>query len=96
MAHTISLQYMEPGDPQPRAGYEFTDAELELPEGGTVPRIGEFIQLVTEKSTKSYVVLAVHTRIFMVDPNNKPGWHTYITVGPESEVKDQRLLAIRE
>jgi hypothetical protein len=96
MTHTISLQYMEAGDARPRAGYEFTDGELAVPEGGTVPRVGEFIQLVRSDSTKSYVVLAVHTRIVMLDPNQTPGWHTYVTVGPESEVKDSRLLAIHE
>lgn len=96
MSHTISLQYMEQGDSQPRAGYEFTDGELEVPQGGTVPRIGEFLQLVTGNSSKSYVVLAVHTRIVMLDPAAKPGWHSYVTVGPASEVADTRLLAIRE
>lgn len=95
MAYTISLQYMEKDDPAPRAGYEFTDAELRLPEGASVPRIGEFLQLVTGTSTKSYVVLAVHTRIVMLG-HNEPGWHAYVTVGPESEVTDPRLLQIRE
>jgi len=28
--------------------------------------------------------------------NDKPGWHTFVTVGPASEVEDQRLLAARE
>lgn len=93
--HTISLQYMESGDQLPRAGYEFTDAGLEIPVGGTVPRVGEFLQLVTDKSTKSYVVLAVHTRIVLM-PDQEPGWHTYVTLGPDSEVVDKRLLAIRE
>ncbi|MFX1682872.1 hypothetical protein PV762_26965 [Mitsuaria sp. CC2] len=96
MRHTISLQYMKPEDSKPSAGYEFTDSELELPDGGTVPRVGEFIQLVTDKSTTSYVVLAVHTRIFLADPKIKPGWHSYVTVGPVKNVPDPRLLAIRE
>lgn len=95
MPHTISLQYMAPGDELPRAGYEFTDAELEIPTGGTVPRIGEFLQLVTDKSAESYVVLAVHTRIVLL-PGQEPGWHTYVTVGPVSAVTDKRLLAVRE
>jgi hypothetical protein len=96
MSHTISFQYMENNDPAPRAGYEFTDGEFKLPAGASVPRIGEFLQLVTGSSSKSYVVLAVHTRIVMLDPNSEPGWHTYVTVGPESEVADPRLLHIRE
>ena len=96
MSHTISLQYMEKNDEAPRAGYEFTDGEFKLPEGASVPRVGEFLQLVTLTSSKSYVVLAVHTRIMMLDPEQEPGWHTYVTVGPESEVADPRLLRIRE
>lgn len=87
---------MEKDYDQPRAGYELTDGEFELPEGGTVPRIGEFLQLITADATKSYVVLAVHTRIFMADPHQKPGWHTYVTLGPDHEVEDKRLLSIRE
>lgn len=96
MRHAISLQYLKDGDELPRAGYEFTDGDIELPEGATVPRVGEFIQLVTNESAKSYVVLAVHTRIMMVGSTAQPNWHTFVTVGPDAGVKDQRLLAIRE
>jgi hypothetical protein len=95
MRHTISFQYMAPDYDAPRAGYEITDAELELPEGAHVPRVGEFLQLITDNGTDDYVVFAVNTRIFMVGQQD-PGWHTYITVGPGSEVKDKRLLMIRE
>lgn len=96
MAYTISFQYMEPDDEQPSAGYEITDCEFNLPEGCHVPRVGEFIQLVKGDSANSYVVLAVQTRIFMPDPKENPGWHTYVTLGPDSQVSDQRLLIIRE
>ncbi|MGK5032611.1 hypothetical protein ACQ4W7_23975 [Janthinobacterium sp. MDT1-19] len=95
MAHSISLQYMEPDDATPRAGYEFTDGGLELPEGAPVPRIGEFMQLILGDSSKSYVVLAVHTRLFMLDPK-AIGWHSVVTLGPGAQVADQRLLIIRE
>lgn len=95
MAHTISLQYMKKDDEKPAAGYEFTDASLDLPAGMHVPRVGEFMQLLTEKSADSYVVLAVNTRLVMFEGQD-PGWHTVITLGPGHEVVDQRLLIIRE
>lgn len=95
MGHTICLQYMESGDELPRAGYEFTDAGLELSEGAPVPRVGEFMQIVTGKSTKDYVVLAVNTRAYLLE-GHPPGWTSYITLGPGDQAPDQRLLAIRE
>lgn len=95
MAHSISLQYMEPGEDAPRSGYEFTDGALELPDGASVPRVGEFMQLILGDSAKSYVVLAVHTRLFMLDPD-AVSWHSVVTLGPDSQVSDQRLLIIRE
>lgn len=96
MAHTICLQYMERGDELPRAGYEFTDAGLNMPDGAPIPRVGEFMQIVTGESTKDYVVLAVNTRMFLLKGQDEPTWNTYITLGPGSDAPDQRLLAIRE
>lgn len=87
---------MEPKDDAPRAGYELTDAEFPLPEGASVPRIGEFIQIVTRTSAEHYVVLAVQTRIMLLDEPANAGWHTYVTVGPTKDVTDPRLLLIRE
>jgi len=95
MTHSISFQYIEPGWEAPRAGYEITDQGFDLPPGAPVPRVGEFVQLVQPDSSDSYVVLAVHTRIFMLGAE-APGFHSVVTVGPASGVDDQRLLAIRE
>ncbi|MES2756346.1 MAG: hypothetical protein V4693_03145 [Pseudomonadota bacterium] len=95
MGHTISLQYMEAGWEEPRAGYEFTDGEFPVPQNGHVPRVGEFIQLLTPESAKMYQVLAVNTRI-AIFPGQEPGWHSYLTVGPADEASDQRLTRIRE
>jgi hypothetical protein len=86
---------MEPDDELPRAGYEFPDGGLDLTEGAPVPRVGEFMQIVTGETTKHYVVLAVNTRLFLLH-GQPPGWLSYVTLGPGSQVKDQRLLAIRE
>jgi hypothetical protein len=95
MAHTISFQYIESGDDAPRAGYNITDQELTLPEGLHVPRVGEFVQIVTDVMSDSFLVLAVHTRISMF-PGQAPGWHTYVTVGPDTDAPDIRLTYIRE
>lgn len=95
MAHTISFQYMEAGDSTPRAGYELDEREYEIPENGHVPRVGEFIQLVFLEKTATYQVLAVNTRIVVLG-DQRPGWHTYLTVGPASEAPDERLTRIRE
>ncbi|WP_436533785.1 hypothetical protein [Janthinobacterium sp. MDT1-19] len=53
------------------------------------------MQLILGDSSKSYVVLAVHTRLFMLDPK-AIGWHSVVTLGPGAQVADQRLLIIRE
>jgi hypothetical protein len=95
MAHTISFQYMGPNDDLPNAGYELPEGEFKIPEGAHVPRVGEFINLIIDKGAFDLVVLAVNTRIFAMG-DAEPGWHSYITVGPASEVQDQRLVAIRE
>lgn len=95
MAHTISFQYMEAGWDRPVAGQQVTDQEFTIPDGAHAPRVGEFVQLLTDGGSGQYVVLAVQTRIFAMG-TGEPGWHTYITIGPESEVNDQRLLLIRE
>lgn len=95
MSHSMSLQYMEQHDDQPAAGYEFTDGGFELKPGMHLPRVGEFMQILTMTGCKDYVVLAVNTRMVLLD-GREPGWHTVLTLGPGSEATDQRLLIIRE
>lgn len=95
MAHTISFQYMEKSDESPRAGYNITDQPFTLPEGAHVPRVGEFVQIVTMSSSESFIVLAVQTRISIFEGHGQD-WHTYITVGPDTDAPDARLTHIRE
>lgn len=95
MAHTISFQYMAADDPEPRADYEITNRKIDLPAGAAVPRVGEFVQILHRDGVFSYVVRAVHTQIALYLPD-QTSFHSVITVGPESEVEDRRLLVIRQ
>lgn len=101
---TISFQYMEAKDEKPSAGYEVTDVGIDLPPGAHVPRVGELVNMIPSGlgqkfQMSGYVVLAVNT-VISRDPNDHRvvlGWHTVVTVGPESEFKgDERLTIIRE
>jgi hypothetical protein len=95
MPHTISFQYLEVGDREPRAGYQVTDAPFDIPSGATVPRVGEFVQLVRLDSSETYEVLAVTTRISSYESQNSY-WHSYVTVGPIKGPTKQTLSIVRE
>ena len=94
MANEIALQYIEDGDEQPRAGIEFTDGGIKLHDGAHVPRVGEFVQLMTEKSAKTYVVKSVITRIAILG-DLPPGSTAYVTLGPVPE-ESRHLSVISE
>jgi len=95
MDYTISFQYLEPGDQQPRSGYQITDSAFDVPPSATAPRVGEFVQLILLNSTETYEVLAVTTRIVALE-GQKPGWHSYVTVGPVQGSTKQKLSIVRE
>jgi hypothetical protein len=90
--YTISFQYIEPGDDQPRTGYEIFQGEVKLPEGASVPRVGEFITLHEATAYRTFEVLAVNTLIVILDT---VGWHAYVTVGPVKPGERTRLSAIQ-
>jgi hypothetical protein len=91
----VCFQYLRPGEDLPNAGYELTDAGVAMTPGAHIPRVGEFIQIVTDKSAETYEVLAITTRIAMY-PGQPPGWTPYITVGPITGEKKENLSVIRE
>jgi hypothetical protein len=93
--HTVSFQHYTPGAEAPRAGYEITDADFELPPSAHVPRVGEFVQIITGTSAESYEVLAITSRIFALD-GQEPGWHAVITVGPVVGEQKEILSIVRE
>lgn len=99
---SISFQYMDPSDEKPSAGYEITDVELVVPDNAHVPRVGEILQYYPSNHGKreftAYVVLSVCTSISVKPEDNREilAWHTTVTVGPASQVGDERHLIIRE
>lgn len=93
--HTISFQYLEPGDREPRAGYNITDATFDVPPGAGVPRVGEFVQMQMSTGEDTFEVLAVTTRISTFE-GQQPRWHSYVTVGAIKGPTKQTLSIIRE
>lgn len=92
--HVITFQYLEPGDDQPRAGYNITDGGFRVPPGGAVPRVGEFVQLVTLTSSDTFEVVSVVTRIVSFE-GQEPGWTSVVTVGPVKPSREP-LSIVRE
>ena len=79
---------------------EFTEQNIQIPEGGHVPRMSEIVELThwgerRDLKVATYVVLSVYTRMALFDGNTKTSaWHTTITVGnPDADV-DSRFLTI--
>ncbi|NUX55948.1 hypothetical protein [Paraburkholderia youngii] len=102
---TMSFQYLAPRAEAPRAGYEVTDAAIELPPDAPIPRIGETIrhyptpnEAKGEYDVEQYVVLSVDHCITRKTEDHKvlTGWHVTLTLGSTDQVADQRLLYIRE
>jgi len=94
MPNEIALQYIEDGDQQASAGTEFTDSGILLHEGAHVPRVGEFVQMLLNNSSKTYVVKSVITRIVILG-DAAPGSTAYVTLGPVPE-ESRRLSIINE
>jgi hypothetical protein len=92
--HTITFQYLKPGEDQPRAGYEITDMDFLVPPGGAVPRVGEFVQLITLTSSDTFEVVSVVTRIMSFE-GQTPGWTSVVTVGPVKPSREA-LSIVRE
>ncbi|MEF2265817.1 hypothetical protein JAB6_19030 [Janthinobacterium sp. HH104] len=95
---SVSFRYIDPRHKEPGPSREFINQNILLPPGAHLPRMGEAIELMhwdLNRDMKSgvYSVLFVHTRIALFDGNDKPsGWHTTITVGPQSDEIDERFL----
>ena len=95
---SVSFPYIDPRHKEAGPSREFVNQNILLPPGAHLPRMGEAIELMhwdLKRDMKSgvYAVLFVHTRIALFDGNDKPsGWHTTITVGPQSDDIDARFL----
>ncbi|MDN2710088.1 hypothetical protein O0880_11735 [Janthinobacterium sp. SUN118] len=95
---SVSFRYIDPRHKEPGPSREFVNQNILVPPGAHLPRIGEAIELVhwdLNRDMKSgvYSVLFIHTRIALFDGNEKPsGWHSTVTVGPQSSEIDERFL----
>jgi hypothetical protein len=91
--HSLCFQYLQPGDRQPCSGNQITNTLFDVPEGATVPRVGEFVHLVRGDGREVFEVLAVTTQIVMFDAS-APNWNSIVTVGPIGSPAKQVLSVV--
>lgn len=91
--HSLCFQYLQPGDRQPCSGNQITGTLFDVPEGATIPRVGEFVHVVRGNGREAFEVLAVTTQIVMYDAS-APNWNSIVTVGPIDSPSKQVLSTV--
>jgi hypothetical protein len=94
----ISFRFVGAADVTDALTREFTEQNLQIPDGAHVPRIGEIVELThwdarRDIQVATYIVLSVFTRLALFDgKTTTSAWHTTVTVGEPPADIDTRFL----